>query len=65
MKDQNIPSELCVMKPDTTTVFTFPIASPKNAVTRNDMTAIDQLEMWLTYQRHWCEHKPSVTITVT
>jgi len=51
-------------KPDTTTVFTFPIASPKNAVTRNDMTAIDQLEMWLTYQRHWCEHKPSVTITV-
>jgi len=64
MKDQGIPSELCVMKPDTTTVFTFPIASPKNAVTRNDMTAIDQLEMWLTYQRHWCEHKPSVTISV-
>ena len=64
MKDQGIPSELCVRKPDTTTVFTFPIASPKNAVTRNDMTAIDQLEMWLTYQRHWCEHKPSVTITV-
>ena len=64
MKEQGIPSELCVMKPDTTTVFTFPIASPKNAVTRNDMTAIDQLEMWLTYQRHWCEHKPSVTITV-
>jgi len=64
MKEQGIPSELCVMKPDTTTVFTFPIASPKNAVTRNDMTAIDQLEMWLTYQRHWCEHKPSVTISV-
>jgi len=64
MKEQGIPSELCVMKPDTTTVFTFPIAAPKNAVTRNDMTAIDQLEMWLTYQRHWCEHKPSVTISV-
>jgi ribonucleoside-triphosphate reductase len=64
MKDQNIPSELCVMKPDTTTVFTFPISSPKNAVTRNDMSAIEQLEIWLTYQRHWCEHKPSVTITV-
>jgi ribonucleoside-diphosphate reductase alpha chain len=28
------------------------------------MTAIEQLEMWLTYQRHWCEHKPSVTISV-
>jgi ribonucleoside-diphosphate reductase alpha chain len=64
MKDQNIPSELCVMKPDTTTVFTFPISSPKNAVTRNDMSAIEQLEIWLIYQRHWCEHKPSVTITV-
>jgi ribonucleoside-diphosphate reductase alpha chain len=64
MKDQGIPSELCVMKPDTTTVFSFPIQSPSNAITRNDMTAIEQLEMWLTYQRHWCEHKPSVTVTV-
>jgi len=64
MVDQGIPAEPCVMKPDTTTVFTFPIAAPKNAVTRNDMTAIEQLEMWLLYQLHWCEHKPSVTITV-
>jgi ribonucleoside-diphosphate reductase alpha chain len=45
-------------------VFSFPVKSPKGAVTRNDMTAIEQLEMWLTYQRHWCEHKPSVTISV-
>ena len=52
------------MKPDSTTVFSFPIAVTKQAVTRNDMTAIEQLEMWLIYQRHWCEHKPSVTITV-
>ena len=65
MKDQGIPSELCVGKPHTTTVFTFAVAAPKNAVTRDDMTAIEQLEMWLTYQRHWCEHKPSVTISVT
>ncbi len=64
MIDQGIPAEPCVMKPDTTMVFSFPIQSPKNAVTRNDMTAIEQLEMWLIYQRHWCEHKPSVTITV-
>ena len=64
MKDQGIPSEPCVFKGDTTTVFSFPQKSPDNAVTRNDMTAIEQLEMWLTYQRHWCEHKPSVTITV-
>jgi ribonucleoside-diphosphate reductase alpha chain len=64
MKDQGIPNEPCVMKPENTTVFSFPVKSPKGAVTRNDMTAIEQLEMWLTYQRHWCEHKPSVTISV-
>ncbi len=64
MKDQRIPNAPCVMKPDTTTVFSFPQKSPNKAVTRNDMSAIEQLEMWLTYQRHWCEHKPSVTVTV-
>ena len=64
MKDQGIPSEPCVMKPDSTTVFSFPQKSPQGAITRNDMTALEQLELWLTYQRHWCEHKPSVTITV-
>ena len=64
MIDQGIPNEPCVFKGDTTTVFSFPQKSPSNAVTRNDMTAIEQLEMWLIYQRHWCEHKPSVTISV-
>lgn len=64
MKDQGIPSEPCVMKPDTTTVFSFPQKSPEGAVTRNDMTAPEQLELWLVYQRHWCEHKPSITVTV-
>ena len=64
LKDQGVPSEPCVMKPDTTTVFSFPVQSPSGSITRNDMTAIEQLEMWLTYQRHWCEHKPSVTISV-
>ena len=64
MKDQGIPSEPCFMKPEQTTVFSFPQKSPPNAVTRNDMTAVEQLEAWLVYQRHWCEHKPSVTISV-
>jgi ribonucleoside-diphosphate reductase alpha chain len=64
MIDQGIPNEPCVFKGDTTTVFSFPVMSPNRAVTRNDMTAIEQLEMWLTYQRYWCEHKPSVTISV-
>ena len=64
MTDQGIPSEPCVMKPDQTTVFSFPIKSPTNAVVTEDITAIEQLETWLAYQRHWCEHKPSVTINV-
>ena len=64
MIDKGVPNEPCVMKGDTTTVFSFPVKSPEGAVTRNDMTAVEQLEMWLTYQRSWCEHKPSVTISV-
>ena len=64
MKGEGFPYEPCVMKPENTTVFSFPQKSPEGAVTRNDMTAIEQLETWLTYQRHWCEHKPSVTVTV-
>ena len=64
LTDAGIPAEPCVMKPDSTTVFSFPTKSPDNAVTRNDMTAIEQLELWKTYALEWCEHKPSVTITV-
>jgi len=64
MIDQGVPSEPCVMKPDTTTVFSFPVKAPEGAVTRNDLTAVEQLKTWLVYQRHWCEHKPSVTVSV-
>jgi ribonucleoside-triphosphate reductase len=64
MKDQGIPSEPDAFKPDQTTVFSFPQKAPKGAVCTKDMTAIEQLEMWLMYQRNWCEHKPSVTINV-
>ena len=52
------------MKPDHTMVFSFPIKSPDNALFRTDLSAIEQLDLWLVYQEHWCEHKPSVTITV-
>tara|TARA_R100000541_G_scaffold50431_1_gene57638 strand:+ start:53 stop:1975 length:1923 start_codon:yes stop_codon:yes gene_type:complete len=64
MKDQGIPSEPCVMKPEQTTVFSFPVKSPEGAVVRNDVSAMEQLKTWLLYQRHWCEHKPSVTVSV-
>jgi len=64
MKDQGIPNEPERGKPDTTTVFSFPQKAPEGAVVTADMTAVEQLEMWLAYQRNWCEHKPSVTINV-
>lgn len=64
MIDQGIPNEPEAFKPDQTTVFSFPVKSPEGAVCTSDMTALEQLNMWLMYQRHWCEHKPSVTINV-
>jgi ribonucleoside-triphosphate reductase len=63
MMDKGFPHEACVMRPESTMVFSFPMKA-EESVTRNDITAIDHLKLWLTYQRHWCEHKPSVTITV-
>jgi len=62
--DSGVPAERDVMKPDSTTVFSFPMESPKGAVTRTEMTAIQQLELWKTYALHWCEHKPSITVSV-
>ena len=63
MIDSGFPAEPDVTKPDNVMVFSFPMKAPES-LTRDSMTAIEQLEMWLTYQRHWCEHKPSITVTV-
>ena len=62
MIQQGVPNEPCFMKPDQTVVFSFPQKS--EGFTRKDLTALQHLEIWLAYQRHWCEHKPSVTISV-
>ena len=64
MVEQGFPAEDDVMKPNDTTVFSFPIKCSPDAVFRQDLSAIEQLELWKTYQVHWCEHKPSVTISV-
>jgi len=61
--EQGVPAEDCVYKPTQTTVFSFPQRAP-DGLTRADVTPISHLSLWLTYQRHWCEHKPSVTISV-
>ena len=64
LKEQGVEVEDEKFRPDSTAVFSFPIKAPKNAVFRDDKSAIEQLETWLLYQRHWCEHKPSITVSV-
>ena len=64
MIEAGFPAEDDQMNPMHTTVFSFPIKCNSDAVFRTDLTAIEQLELWKTYQKHWCEHKPSVTISV-
>ena len=63
LKTSGVPTEDCVYKPEQTMVFSFPQRAP-DGLTREDVTPIEHLSLWLTYQRHWCEHKPSVTISV-
>jgi ribonucleoside-diphosphate reductase alpha chain len=64
LKEVGIPTEDDVMKPNDTYVFSFPVKAPEGAIVRNDLTAIDHLNIWLVYQRAWCEHKPSITVSV-
>jgi len=64
MKDMGFPYEPAMGKEDHVTVFSFPVAAPAGCATRADMTAIQTLELWLTYQTYYCEHKPSITVNV-
>lgn len=64
LKEQGFSVEDDNRNKETTAVFAFPQKAPEGAVTRTDRTAIEQLELWLIYQRHWCEHKPSITVSV-
>lgn len=64
MVAQGFPVEDDVTKPDHNYVFSFPVKSPPNSVCRNDMTAIQQLEHYLLFAEHWCEHNPSITVYV-
>lgn len=64
LKDKGLPVEDEVFRPDSTAVFSFPQKAPEGAITRNDFSALEQLDVWLKYKKHWCEHTQSVTITV-
>ena len=62
--NQGVQAEPCVMKPESTTVFSFPVKVSEDALLREDLDAIKHLKLWRLYQLHYCEHKPSVTISV-
>lgn len=51
-------------RPESTAVISFPMSAPDNAITRDQVTALKALEVWMIYQREWCEHKPSITVSV-
>lgn len=62
--NQGVPAEPDAMNPSGTTVFSFPIKSPERSTTVEDVSALEQLDLWKTYQEHWCEHKPSITVYI-
>lgn len=64
MKDMGFPVEDCVMSPEKTFIFSFPIKSPEGSIFRDDFDAIKQLEFWKVFKEHWCEHNPSITVYV-
>ena len=64
LQEKGVPSEECVLRPESTIVFSFPKKAPDSALLRDDLTAIQHLDLWMMYQKDWCEHKPSVTISV-
>jgi len=64
LKAEGVPCEADVMKPGDTSIFSFPMKSPDGCIVREDLDSFTHLKLWLAYQRHWCEHKPSVTVYV-
>jgi ribonucleoside-diphosphate reductase alpha chain len=64
MIDSGFPHEPDVTSPNNTMVFSFPIAAPEDAITRDDITAIEHMEIWKKFQAEWCDHNPSITVNV-
>ncbi len=64
MTEKGFPVEDELLKPQSMSVFSFPVKAPKGALTRDKLSAIDHLKIWQVYSDHWCEHKPSITVSV-
>ncbi len=63
LQEQGVPNEVDVTNASNV-VFSFPVAAPKDCITRNERTAVEALEHYLVYKRMWCEHNPSITVYV-
>lgn len=64
MKELGFPHEPDVTKPEHTSVFSFPINAPENAIYRSDLNALEHLKLWLFYKKYWTEHTVSITVSV-
>jgi ribonucleoside-triphosphate reductase len=64
MEQAGFPVEQDVMSPSSS-VFSFPVQAPKASTTVKQVGAMQQLALWKSYQNHWCEHKPSITVYYT
>lgn len=62
--DQGVTHEPAIGNENNMMVFSFPQKAPKEAIIRDQITALGQLELWKVYQDHWCDHKPSITVYV-
>jgi len=49
MVNAGIPAEDCVMRPESTVVFSFPQKAPEGARTREALTALQHLDLWMQY----------------
>jgi len=64
MMANGFPHEQCSYQPENVVVFSFPQASPTSSIMRDQLSAIDHLKIWKRYQLYWCEHKPSITVSI-
>jgi len=64
MEQAGFPVENDVMSASSV-VFSFPVKAPESSTCVKEVGAMEQLALWKTYQNHWCEHKPSVTVYYT
>ncbi len=65
MEQEGFPCEPDVTSPDNVSIFSFPQKAPDGALCNEDIGAMEQLKLWEIYQDHWCEHKPSITVSYT